>query len=103
MRNNGYDVIYIPELTITHLKAPFGGFRTKFEHPWDKAGEKTKPSPTIMFVKQKYSTMQQLDGYKTMLFFKVHKYKIWKIKEFENLWNNSLKWSKKIVNEKIFN
>lgn len=33
IRNIGKDIIYLPNLVITHLKAPMGGFRTKFVHP----------------------------------------------------------------------
>jgi GT2 family glycosyltransferase len=29
LRNQGHDVLYLPEPQILHLKAPMGGFRTE--------------------------------------------------------------------------
>ncbi|MCL9809076.1 glycosyltransferase family 2 protein [Flavobacterium luminosum] len=94
LRNKGVDVIYIPDLKILHLKAPIGGFRTKFVHPWSNESIQPKPSPTIMFVKQKFSTKHQILGYKIRLFFKTHKYKIWKFSSFQKQWQQSEYWVK---------
>jgi len=35
LRNSGDDVIFFPNLKITHLKAPIGGYRTKVKKLWD--------------------------------------------------------------------
>lgn len=96
LRNLGVDVIYFPDLTILHLKAPMGGFRNKFVSPWEQKGEFPKPSPQIMYVKLKYSTIQQLLEYKTVLFFRLHKFNFFAISKFNNNWKLSIKWSKKI-------
>lgn len=102
LRNTGIDTIYFPELKITHLKAPMGGFRTKFIFPWEKEGESPKPSPTIMYVKQKYFSAEQVSGYKTLLFIKTLKGKSllkWFgfYTEFKEKWNLSIKWSKRLL------
>jgi len=101
LRNIGVDIIYFPELKITHLKAPMGGFRTKFVFPWEIAGEFPKPSPTIMYVKRKYLTPEQLSGYKLLLFLKMlgkqsffKKIRFYSL--FQEKWNASVKWSKQL-------
>jgi GT2 family glycosyltransferase len=96
LRNNGFDIIYNPIIKIIHLKAPMGGFRTKFIHPWEKEPIQPKPSPTIMYVKEKYSTKEQMLGYKMRLFLKTYQYKFWKVKGFEKQWKQSKYWSAKL-------
>ncbi|MFD2939596.1 glycosyltransferase family 2 protein [Flavobacterium notoginsengisoli] len=96
LRNLGVDIIYFPELSILHLKAPIGGFRNKFISSWEVEGDSPKPSPNIMYVKSKYSTIQQLLGYKTVLFFKFYKGNLFDIPKFNDSWQLSVKWSKRI-------
>ena len=96
LRNNGFDIIYNPNLKIIHLKAPMGGFRTKFTHPWNNESIQPKPSPTIMYVLQKYSTDKQLLGYKMRLFLKTNKYQFWKLQVFQKQWKKSEYWSDKL-------
>lgn len=73
LRNKGTDIIYLPNPEIIHLKAPIGGFRTKFVYPWKHDAVLPKPSPTVMLNRMINSTKQQLLGYKTTLFFKYYK------------------------------
>ncbi|WP_278036297.1 glycosyltransferase family 2 protein [Flavobacterium nitratireducens] len=68
LRNQGFDVIYFPDLKITHLKAPMGGFRIQTQKKWDADKIQPKPSPTILYVLQKYYTREQLKSYKLVLF-----------------------------------
>ncbi|EPR74687.1 glycosyl transferase, family 2 [Winogradskyella psychrotolerans RS-3] len=101
LRNLGVDVIYLPGLNITHLKAPMGGFRTKFIHPWDNEKVQPKPSPTIMYVNLKYKTTTQLLGSKTLLFLKMFvavkfSKKATFYKEFNNRWETSKYWAKQL-------
>ena len=98
LRKSGYDIVYNPSTRIIHLKAPMGGFRTKFVHPWENQLIQPKPSPTIMWVKQKYNTKKQLLGYKIRLFLKVYKYQFWKVKTFQKQWEQSNYWTKIIDN-----
>ena len=70
IRNKGEDIIFIPDIKITHLKAPVGGFRTKIKRLWDDDKIQPKPSPTIMLFFKKYFTSFQVNGYKTILFIK---------------------------------
>ncbi|MCH4829012.1 MULTISPECIES: glycosyltransferase family 2 protein [Flavobacterium] len=106
LRNKGCDIIYLPEPSILHLKAPVGGFRTKFVHSWENDVYKPKPSPTIMYVKRKYSSLKQLQGYKTVLFLKF--YKVQNIKNplayflnFKKQWKISEKWAEKLKENEI--
>ncbi len=101
LRNIGIDVIYFPKPSITHLKAPMGGFRTKPVLHWQGEPILPKPSPTIMYVKQKHTTQEQILGYKTVLFFKF--YRLQKIKNpfryfstFQKQWKVSLFWAKQL-------
>lgn len=99
IRNKGYDVIYLPEPSITHLKAPMGGFRTKPVLEWHSETITPKPSPTVMLFLLMHKTKQQLYGYKTILFFKYYKVQSIKnpltyYKMFQKQWQMSMKWAK---------
>ncbi len=101
LRKIGFDIIYFPNLVINHLKAPMGGFRTKPVLAWTDEIIQPKPSPTIMFVKRNNNTLEQVLGYKTILFFKF--YKVQKIKNpikyfliFRKQWNSSVSWAEKL-------
>ena len=74
LRHKGVDIIYLPSPEIVHLKAPIGGFRTKFEHPWENDELLPKPSPTVMLNRMENSTQYQLLGYKTTLFLKFYRF-----------------------------
>lgn len=98
LRNQGADVVYVPELEILHLSAPIGGFRSKFTHPWSQDDIQPKPSPTVLLNRRKNTTKQQLLGYKTMLFFKFFKEQSIKnpfnyYRIFKKQWQQSIYWS----------
>jgi GT2 family glycosyltransferase len=101
LRNKGYDVIYFPDLKITHLKAPMGGFRIKVKKLWENDVLQPKPSPTMMYVFLKHYTHQQLLCYKLVSFFKIMKkesifnYHVF-FKEFKSKWNVSYYWANKL-------
>jgi GT2 family glycosyltransferase len=71
IRKSGGDIAFLPGVKGLHKKAPSGGFRTKFQHPWLKNVIQPKPSPTIMLYWQMNSSKTQLQGYKTFLFIKM--------------------------------
>jgi GT2 family glycosyltransferase len=102
LRKKGIDIVYFPEYIIKHLKAPKGGFRTKPILLWNDDLIVPKPSPTIMLFNLKYKTIEQMRGYKTILFFKY--YKIQKIKnpitylmKFNKQWKRSLFWANELI------
>lgn len=72
LRNKGYDIVYLPEPMLLHLKAPVGGFRTKPELAWHRDKIQPKPSPTVMLFNKRYLSPEQLRGYKLILFFKYY-------------------------------
>jgi hypothetical protein len=101
LRNLGVDIVYCPDIKITHLKAPFGGFRTQVKQLWDHEAIQPKPSPTIMYTFLKHYTHKQLLNYKLVLFLRLIKkesiFNYWNfIKTFQNKWNASLYWAKKL-------
>ena len=106
LRKTGNDVIFFPDIKITHLKAPMGGFRTKVKQLWEEDAIQPKPSPTIMLFAKKHYNELQLSGYKYNLFVKFYKkqhiknpYKY--IKMMQMQWERSDYWANKLfINEK---
>lgn len=104
LRNQGCDVLYLPQPVITHLKAPIGGFRTKPVLRWQTDVIPPKPSPTVMLFLLEHRTKQQLSGYKTTLFFKYYKRQKIKnpiryYKNFQSQWKQSMYWANVLKNE----
>ncbi|WP_052503410.1 glycosyltransferase family 2 protein [Lacinutrix sp. Hel_I_90] len=101
LRHLGEDVIFLADVSITHLKAPMGGYRTKIKQQWEDAAIQPKPSPTIQLLYQTYFTKQQLLGYKLLLFLKLLKANGFKNpiafkKRFKKQWQQSVLWSQKL-------
>ena len=101
LRNQGCDVLYLPEPKILHLKAPVGGFRTTPVLQWQNDDVQPKPSPTIMLYQILHNTKEQTLGYKTILFFKYYTHQ--KIKNpiryygnFQRQWERSVFWANKL-------
>jgi glycosyltransferase involved in cell wall biosynthesis len=102
IRNLGVDIGYLPHCSLLHLKAPVGGFRTKFVHPWEKDNILPKPSPTVMLFNLKHQTQFQLLGYKTILFFNFFKLQPNKnvfsyISKMKKRWNRSIYWAQQLI------
>ena len=104
LRKTGADIIYIPTIKITHLKAPIGGFRTKRETQWEKDRPQPKPSPTLMvFIKKHYNKFQT-NGYKYTLFLKFYNKQTVKnpfayFKLMQKQWKQSEYWGEKLINK----
>lgn len=106
LRNSGTDILYLPFVSMLHLKAPTGGFRNNVKREWDDDLIKPKPSPTIMLFKLKHSTNEQLQSYKTTLFLKYYKSQSIRnpVKYYimmQNAWARSVYWSNKLKNKEI--
>ena len=102
LRNSGTDIFYLPKPEILHLKAPSGGFRTKFKQPWDVDSIKTKPSPTVLLFFKKHCTREQLLGYKVILFLKFYRVQpIWNpltyYRIFKRQWQLSNYWAENLL------
>ena len=102
LRNKGVDIVFVPELKITHLKAPIGGFRTKVLLPWQKDIIQPKPSPTIYLLQSTYFTIKQLRGYQLLLALKEYRRGHQKnpfkfVKQFKAKWQKSAEWSQKLT------
>ena len=97
LRKAGCDVAYLSTNPILHLKAPMGGFRTKFVPQWGKEPIQPKPSPTIMYNHIKNQTLQQLQGYKFFLITsQVLRKKSLNIKKFLFQWNLSFRYANQL-------
>lgn len=101
LRNQGCDILYLPQPEILHLKAPVGGFRTKPELQWHKDTIQPKPSPTIMLYQILHNTKEQLRGYKTTLFFKYYNYQtiknpIYYFVNYRKQWKRSVFWANEL-------
>jgi GT2 family glycosyltransferase len=107
LRNLGQDILYVPEPSITHLKAPIGGFRTKPKLAWQEDTIQPKPSPMVMLFKLLHQTKQQLKGYKTILFIKYYRQQYIKnpikyYKNFQQQWKQSVFWAKQLQDTNQF-
>lgn len=105
LRNQGQDVLYLPEPQILHLKAPMGGFRTKPSLAWHNDQVQPKPSPTVMLYQMKHQTKEQVLGYKTILFFKYYnsqeiKNPVYYLIHYIKQWNQSVLWANQLNQKK---
>ncbi|GGA86116.1 glycosyl transferase [Flavobacterium palustre] len=101
LRHWGYDVIYFPDLKITHLKAPIGGFRIPIKKQWESETIQPKPSPTIMYMKMKHFSQEQINSYKLVLFLKLLRQEALRdylgfYKNFRQKWNKSVYWANQL-------
>ncbi|WP_310557724.1 glycosyltransferase family A protein [Flavobacterium sp.] len=101
LRNLGYDVLYLPEPEILHLKAPIGGFRTKPVLRWHSDTIQPKPSPTVILYNIVHNSRAQINSFKTTLFFKY--YRVQEIKNpikyyirFQKQWERSVFWANEL-------
>jgi len=104
LRTLGCATVYSPLSSMLHLKAPVGGFRFKFKHPWTDDVIQPKPSPTIMYLYQNNMNSNQIFGYKVFLFaslvLKQKKINILRYKkEFLARWDRSIYYSKQYSKE----
>lgn len=105
LRQIGQDVIYFSNIKIAHLKAPIGGYRTKFKQLWEMDEVQPKPSPTIYLLNNNYYTNCQFMGYKLVLMlrnYKVSKFEMpWVyISSFNKKWKRSEYWSTQLTKTK---
>lgn len=101
LRNKGFDILYLPEPEILHLKAQIGGFRTKPQLQWQNESVQPKPSPTIFLYFSLHYTKEQILGYKTILFLKNYNFKTFinpnrYIKTMNEQWKVSEYWADKL-------
>lgn len=101
LRKAGHDIIYIPTIKITHLKAPIGGFRTKVRQHWDDDNIQPKPSPSIMLFVKKHYNIFQMDGYKYVLYIKYYRKQSIRnpfryVKLMQKKWQRSMYWSEQL-------
>lgn len=65
LRLAGSNILYTNQHSVLHLKAPIGGGRVTYPHPWHKdPAVSPKPSPTVMYSRQKHHTLQMEQGYR---------------------------------------
>ncbi|TYC17002.1 glycosyltransferase family 2 protein [Bizionia gelidisalsuginis] len=98
LRRQGVDVVYFPKGRLIHLKAPIGGFRTPFQHVWNKEEIQPKPSPTVLLYQLLNNTSEQLNGYKLILFIKYYRLQHTKnpylyFRKFKKQWAVSMHWA----------
>jgi hypothetical protein len=57
-------VLYAPGVPILHLKAPAGGFRIGITLPWDAEPIQPRPSPTLLYMRNKHHLETMRQGYR---------------------------------------
>ncbi|NIJ45439.1 glycosyltransferase involved in cell wall biosynthesis [Wenyingzhuangia heitensis] len=106
LRNNGDEIVNVPQISMLHLKAPVGGFRAKVSTKWEKEFIQPKPSPTVMAYNLKHLTKEQLQGYKFLLGVKFYNNQTIKdpykyFKNFKQRWEMSVKWGTKLMEHEV--
>lgn len=106
LRNNGTEIVSVPQITMLHLKAPAGGFRLKVNYGWSQEIIQPKPSPTVMAYNLKHLTKEQLISYKLLLFLKFYtrqtiKNPIKYFKVMNKKWYVSVYWAKKMIKDEF--
>lgn len=101
IRQLGYDITFAPELHLTHLKAPIGGFRQPIPKLWDNSTIQPKPSPTMLVLFYKHFTTMQIKGYKLFLFIKMYGKNnplliFRNLKKFRKSWDKSVFYAKQL-------
>ena len=102
LRNIGEDIIYCPQVQITHLKAPMGGFRTKIVRQWANDPIPPMPSPTITLYGLKHKTNEQFLGGKAMFFMRYYRKQKIKnpfryVRRMNKHWNSSKMWAQQLL------
>lgn len=64
LRQVGTTIVYTAAYPVLHLKAPVGGFRYPFPHPWLADPVPPRPSPTVLYAQRKHSTPTMQAGYR---------------------------------------
>lgn len=106
LRKMGNDVIFFPDVEISHLKAPIGGFRVKQKHLWDDEKIQPKPSPTQMLFMIKHYNEFQKRGSKFIMFIKFYKKQNIKnpfkyITCMNRRWKTSIIWGESLFKKNI--
>jgi len=64
LRRSGTMVALASDPTILHLKAPAGGMRAPYPHPWRHDPVRPRPSPTMVFARSTFATPAMAAGYR---------------------------------------
>jgi hypothetical protein len=64
LRKAGAGVLYAPGEPVLHLKLPAGGFRAGTPLPWSEDPIPPRPSPTVLYAKNKHHSQSMQDGYR---------------------------------------
>jgi hypothetical protein len=64
LRQVGAMVLVAVDPPIAHLKAPTGGMRAVFPHPWQGDPVRPRPSPTMLLARRSFETAAMATGYR---------------------------------------
>lgn len=92
LRKIGCNISYISTNPILHLKAPSGGFRTKFTLPWEGEEPLPKPSPTILLYYLKNFSPYHIHINRLI------KEKTLNLSKIRHQWSKSLFWANRLLN-----
>jgi glycosyltransferase involved in cell wall biosynthesis len=73
LRRAGFEVAYVDDETVLHLKAASGGFRQPHPQPWAHDEVAPRPYPTVLYSRRKHLTPAMLDGYR--LFYTLNRFR----------------------------
>jgi hypothetical protein len=64
LRLAGAMVVLTTDPHIAHLKAPTGGMRAPYPHPWRPDPARPRPSPTVLLARRSFETPPMVAGYR---------------------------------------
>jgi len=101
LRLNGSNILYAPGDPILHLKAPSGGFRQPFRHPWVNEVPQPRPSPIFLYSRAKHAPELMQKGYALYYWLKrlgstpVYKWP-WVLPAIRRQWKSAQRWAARI-------
>lgn len=104
LRLNGGNILYAPGEPILHLKAPSGGFRQPFRHPWANESPQPRPSPILLYSRAKHSPEMMQKGYRLYYWLKrlgsapVYRW-AWELPAIARQWRSAVRWAGRLASQ----
>jgi glycosyltransferase involved in cell wall biosynthesis len=95
LRQAGAMVALASEPALVHLKAPVGGMRAPYPHPWRADPDRPRPSPTIVFSRSTYETPEMSAGYRIHWWLDAARQDGWHFRPLRRLrqWRAARRWA----------
>lgn len=99
LRLAGAMVTLASDPAILHLKAPVGGMRAPFPHPWRRDPHRPRPSPTMAFARSTFETPAMAAGYRTHWWLdaiRTDGVRLRPLRRWQQ-WRSSMRWARRLA------